>query len=131
MKIVLSVVLASLISMGLLAPPAMATDWTANTSLSLRASDTKVKPGTKVTFTITLSSKRAACYRQQPIKWFKNGVYKKTVRTNNSGVVKLTKKMHHTSTYRAKYLGYRKGHHPKRHVCRASQSRAVGIKVHK
>jgi hypothetical protein len=128
MKHILKVVLAVAISTGLLAAPAMA-NWTASTSLSLKASDTKVKQGTKVTFTIHLKSHRAKCYQHQPVKWFKNGVYKKTLTTDNQGIIHKTKKMNHTSTYRAKYLGRRWGHHPHRKTCNASQSRAVTIHV--
>ena len=130
MKNVLRVVLAVMITTGLMAAPALA-NWTASTSLSLKASDTTVKQGTKVTFTIHLKSSRAKCYQNQPIKWFKNGVYKKTVTTNANGIVKLTKKMHNTSTYRAKYLGRRWGTHPHRKTCYASQSKAVTITVNK
>ena len=129
MKSILTVTLAAMISIGLLAAPAEATDWTAGTSLSLKASDTQVKQGTKITFTIKLKSHRKPCYQMEPVKWYRNGVYKKTLHTNNKGVVHLTKKMNHTSTYRAKYLGKRVGQHPNRHVCHASQSRAVRIKV--
>ena len=129
MKYILRVTLASMISIGLLAAPAMATDWAAGTSLSLKASDTKVKQGTKVTFTIHLKSKRKPCYQNQPVKWYRNGIYKKTVHTNNKGVVKLKKKMNHTGTFRAKYFGRKVGQHPNRHICHASQSRAVTVKV--
>ena len=129
MKHILRIALASMMCVGLLAAPAQATDWTASTSLSLRASDTHVKQGTKVFFTIKLKSHRKACYQHEPVKWFRNGVYKKTAHTNNKGVVVLHKKMIHTSTYRAKYLGKKVGHHPNRHVCHASQSRGVTIHV--
>jgi len=129
MKYMLRVTLASMISIGLLASPAMASDWTASTSLSLKASDTQVKQGTKVTFTIHLKSKRKACYQNEPVRWYRNGVYKKTVHTNDKGIVKLQKKMNHTGTFRAKYFGKKVGHHPNRHVCHPSQSRAVTVKV--
>ena len=129
MRHILKIALAGMMCVGLLAAPAQATDWTATTSLSLKASDTSVKQGTKVTFTIKLKSHRKPCYQNQPVKWYRNGVYKKTVHTNNKGVATLHKKMNHTGTFRAKYLGYRKGHHPKRHVCYASQSRAVKVTV--
>ena len=129
MKHILSVALASMMCVGLLAAPAEATDWTASTSLSLKASDTHVKKGTKITFTIKLKSHRKPCYQNEPVRWYKNGVYKKTVHTNDKGVVQLHKKMQHTSTYRAKYLGKRVGTHPNRHVCHPSQSRAVKITV--
>jgi len=129
MKYILRVTLASMISVGLLAAPAMATDWTAGTSLSLKASDTKVKQGTKVTFTIKLKSHRKPCYQNQPVKWYRNGVYKRTLHTDNKGVATLRKKMNHTGTFRAKYFGRRWGHHPNRHVCNGSQSRAVTVKV--
>jgi len=76
-----------MISIGLLAAPAEATDWTASTSLSLKASDTQVKQGTKVTFTIKLKSHRKPCYQKEPVKWFRNGVYKRTLHTNNKGVI--------------------------------------------
>jgi len=129
MKSILTVTLAAMISIGLLAAPAEATDWTASTSLSLKASQTHVKQGTKITFTIKLKSNRKTCYQNEPVKWYRNGVYKKTLHTNNKGVIKLQKKMNHTSAYRAKYFGKKTGLHPNRHVCHASQSRAVKITV--
>jgi len=129
MKYILRVTLASMISIGLLAAPAMATDWTAGTSLSLKASDTKVKRGTTVTFTIKLKSHRKPCYQNQPVKWYKNGVYKRTLHTDNRGVATLRKKMRRTRTFRVTYSGYRVGHHPKRHVCKGSQSKPVTVKV--
>jgi hypothetical protein len=129
MKHIPRIALASMICVGLLAAPAEAVDWTASTSLSLKASDTHVKQGTKVTFTIKLKSKRKPCYQHQPVRWYKNGNYKKTVHTNNKGVVKLHKKMNHTGTFRAKYLGFKRHVHPNRHVCHGSQSRAVKVTV--
>ena len=92
MKSILTVTLAAMISIGLLAAPAQATDWTASTSLSLKASQTHVKQGTKITFTIKLKSNRKPCYQNEPVKWYRNGVYKKTLHTNNKGVIKLQKK---------------------------------------
>ena len=130
MKHILRVTLAVMVTAGLLmGPAAEAHVRKAPTSLSLKASKTKVHKGHKVTFTIHLKSAWSKCVQQQPIKWFKNGVYKKTVTTNNNGVVTLTKKMHHSGTFRAKYLGRRWGKHPHRHVCYASQSKGVFIKV--
>ena len=97
MKHILRVTLAVMVTAGLLmGPAAEAHVRKANTSLSLKASKTKVHKGHKVTFTIHLKSPWVKCYQHQPVKWFKNGVYKKTVTTNDNGVVKLTKKMHNS-----------------------------------
>ena len=80
-------------------------------------------------FTITLKSQWDKCKAQQPVRWYRNGVYKKTFTTNNKGKIVLNKHVKATSKYFAKYPGRKFGTHPHRHVCHGSTSNTIRIKV--
>src|SRR3954464_6855092 len=113
----------------LFATPASAHVRTANTSLKLSVSDSKVKQGTKVTWTIKLKSPWSKCIANQPVRWYKKGTFKKNRTTNANGILTFTKKMNHTGTFQAKYQGRKWGKHPHKHTCKPSVSNKVKVKV--
>src|SRR3954470_20936736 len=124
-KILVVVSVASL----LLAGPADAHVRTASTSLKVSVRNSKVKQGTKVAWTIKLKSPWSKCIANQPVRWYKNGTFKKNRTTNANGIVTFTKKMNHTGTFQAKYEGRKWGKHPHKHTCKPSVSNKVKVKV--
>ncbi len=124
-KIIVVVSAASLLVVG----PASAHVRTANTHISLSASKTNVHKGTRITWTIHLKSPWSKCYANQPVKWYKNGNFKRVRTTNGNGVIQFTKKMWRTSTYQARYAGRQWGVHPHQHTCKPSNSNRVTIHV--
>ena len=113
----------------LLAGPAEAHVRTASTHMSLSASKTHVKQGTKVTFKIKLRSPWSKCYANQTVGWYKNGNFRRNRTTDANGNITFSKKMNHTGTFQAKYAGRKWGKHPHKHVCKPSASNKVRVKV--
>ena len=124
-KVFLALTIASLLLVG----PAATAVTNIKTTLSLSANKTQVHKGGKVDFTIKLKSKNNKCKANQPVKWYRNGVFKKTRTTNSNGVVTFTKGVKATSKYYTKYAGRKFGTHPNRKNCLASTSNTVRIKV--
>ncbi len=124
-KVFLALTVASLLLIG----PGATAATNIKTTLSLSANKTQVSKGGKVDFKIVLKSKNDKCTDQQPVKWYRNGVYKKTYTTNNQGKVLFTKGVKATSKYYAKYTGRKFGTHPNVKNCLGSTSNTVRIKV--
>ena len=115
----------------LLATPTsvLATSWSASTHLRLTADSSRTYAGGLVTFTIRLRSARNRCVASQPVKWFRNGAYRRTYTTNDRGRVRVRLRMHTSAAFRAKYLGRRWGSYPNRYTCYSSASRRVYVQV--
>jgi len=124
-RLVVVLTVASLLLVG----PASAHVREATTHLKLRANPTQVKPGGVVRFTIRLNSQWNNCKANQPVRWYRNGVYIRTLTTNSHGKIVLNKHVRATSRYYAKYLEHKWGTHPHRHVCHGSRSNAIRIRV--
>jgi hypothetical protein len=124
-------VAVSAISTVLLAGTASATDVSATTSLSIKASKTSVSSGATVTLSGNLKSSVIACEKKKIIQVIrKGGGVVGTVKTNDKGHYSL--KIHPTKTakYKAKFAGSASGVHPNTTVCFASSSGFVTVKVH-
>jgi hypothetical protein len=126
-KLVVALTVASLLLIG----PGASAITSVNTSLKLTASKTQVQKGGKVTFTIVLKSPKAKCIKGMPIRWYRNGVFKKIYTTNNNGKVQFKKGVKATSKYFAKFAGAKVGTHPNRLNCQPSVSNTVKITVKK
>ena len=100
-----------------------------NTTLKLKANKTHVQKGGKVTFTIKLKSKNDKCTDQQHVKFYRNGKYKKTYTTNNTGKVSFKKKIKSNGKFYAKYEGRKFGTHPNVKNCLGSKSNTIKITV--
>jgi hypothetical protein len=121
---------AVIVAVCLLVPAtAGATTRNESTHTRLAASSLHVHVDHRVTFTVRLRSAWTKCFADQPLKWFRNGVYVRTVMTNARGRVEISRRLHGTVTFQAKHLGRRWGQYPNRYVCYASQSRRVTVEV--
>lgn len=119
---------------GLLLLPAVAQahSVTFDTSLSISKSPTGVvDPGTKVTFSGKLSSDHKACQRHSTIRLIKVGVgVVASTKTDRHGHYSISVKVHKTARWRASFPGRQLDTtHPHNHVCRASISRAIRVRV--
>src|SRR3954447_13140739 len=128
MKVFIKLTVALMIGSLLLVAPAGA-NTIITTHTKLHASDTSVKPGTKIKWKIEVNAKNKKCYANEKVKWFKNGNFKHYKQLGANGIVTFKKKMWHTSTYYAKYLGKHWGLHPHKHECKPSVSKKVKITV--
>ncbi len=129
MKHIARVFVALTVASLLLVGPGATAATNVNTKLKLTASKTQVQKGGKVTFTIVLHADKAKCKKGQPVRWYRNHVYKKTYTTNNKGKIKFTKGVKATSKYFAKFPGRKIGSHPNRSNCLPSTSKTIKITV--
>ena len=101
-----------------------------NTHLKLTVSDKTIKKGTEVHFKGVLSSAWDKCYASRPVKLIRNGVVRRSKKTNADGIVKFSWHLRATGLWQLKFKGRRWGPHPAaRHVCKPSQSNVVKITV--
>ena len=112
-----------------LAGPADAHVRTANTRLSLSASDTKVHAGDQVTLTAHLRSAWKACVRFKKINLYRYGTKVAQKKTNNKGIARYTFTAQHTAQWQVKFKGRKWGKHPHSHRCLASHSKTITVKV--
>ena len=124
-KVFAALAVASLLLIG---PGALAVT-NVNTILKLEANKTQVSKGGKVQFTIHLKASKHKCKAGQPVKWYRNGVYKKTFTTDSTGTVQFNKGVKATSKYFAKFPGAKVGTHPNRLNCQPSTSNTIRIQV--
>lgn len=126
--LVVSALLASSLAISSLMATASATG-EIPTRLRLTVSSRHVHVGHHVRFEIQLSSRRSNCYAGQRIKWFRDGVYRASLKTDQRGAVSFVRHPTLTHRYRAKYVGRRWGSYPHRHIClpSASQIRTVTV----
>ena len=125
-KLTVALLLASLVLVG---PAGAATNISTKTKLT--ASDKTIRVDQKVTFKVRVTSKNKKCFKNQKIKWFKNGHFKKYRQLNAKGKAKFTLNFPAAGTkkYQAKYPGREFGTHPNHHICKKSHSKVIKIQV--
>ena len=124
-KVLVALTVASLLLIG----PGASAITNVNTITKLSSNKTTVSKGGKVHFTIVLKAKKRKCKAGQPVRWYRNGVYKKTYTTNRTGTVEFNKGVKATSKYFAKFPGNKVGTHPNRLNCQPSTSNTIKITV--
>lgn len=119
-----------MVGLSLLAPAsAVATVRDTPTQLRLSASSLHVHADHVVTFLIRLRSSWKKCRGHQSVRWYRNGVYHRTVLTSDRGWIRMRVRMHRTATFQARYPGRTFGVYPNRYTCLASSSREVTVAV--
>jgi hypothetical protein len=129
MKHILRVALAVMIMTGLLIDPATAHVRKANTRIRVTATDTSVKPGTKVILKAKVKSRWAKCYRSRKVKLVRKGVVLTKKKTNRHGVAKFKLFPRRIARWWVVAPKKRWGKHPHRHVCRRGESNHLRIKI--
>jgi hypothetical protein len=99
------------------------------TYLKLKVSDTSIKKGTTVHFKGILDSNWSKCYAHRPVKLVRNDVVRRSKKTNDVGIVKWTWNIRASGKWQLWFKGRRWGAHPHDHVCKASTSDTIRIKV--
>ena len=130
MKGILARTLAvTLMVVALSSAPAQAHERTESTRITIHASKTSVERGKKVTFDGKLKSDWSKCYSWQKVSLFKGNTKVATKTTNKSGYYKFTVKPKATKTWKVKFKGRSWGTHPHAHVCLASSSKGIKVRV--
>jgi hypothetical protein len=99
------------------------------THLKLQVSDKQIRKGETVKFTGTLTSNWSKCYANRPVKLMRDGVVKRSKKTNVDGIVKWTWDVRATGKWQLWFKGRKWGEHPHRHVCKPSYSNIIKITV--
>ena len=99
------------------------------TDTTLATSAKRVSAGTKVTFSGRIIVGKKKCKARKEIQITRNRKRFATVTTNGRGKFSITKRVRKAGRYRAVYAGFAFGAHPHSHICSASSSNTVRIRV--
>lgn len=109
--------------------PAVAHDRTATTRITLNANKSVVDAGEKVKFRGRLNSGWNKCRKWKLVSLRRDGTMVDSKQTMRNGKFRFTKRVQNTSNWRARFAGRTWGQHPHNHVCFASVSSAVRVRV--
>jgi hypothetical protein len=100
------------------------------TTVTLKASDTRVEKGQRVTFSGALKADNRRCRKNKPVQITRNGNAFARTQTNNRGKYSVTKKVRKSGRYRANFGGFGPfGTHPHSHSCAPDHSRSVWVRT--
>ncbi len=123
----IAVTLALVFMLG--AVPAQAHTRIEPTSLTLRANDTRVDRGDRVTFSGSLRSDWKRCKAYKSVTLFRGKRPVATRKTTRAGLYAFTVQVPKTATWKVKFKGKRWGVHPHVHRCLRSTSRGITVRV--
>jgi hypothetical protein len=127
-------IVVALLSSFVLAGPAEATDFTANTSLTIHVSKNHIQKGQKVKISGKLKSPKTSCVKDKKIQLFakaNNKPWKQVAHTHtkNDGSYAFTRHPKKTKKFKTKFLGTTTGVHPNEHTCLKSASVVKKVQV--
>jgi hypothetical protein len=127
-------VVVALLGSLVLAGPAEAANWTANTSLGIKVKPAQIQKGQSVKVSGHLKSKRNACEKDMKIQLFskkkgKDWKHVANTHTKNDGSYGFTRHPKKTTKFQTKFRGKTMGVHPNEHTCLGSVSVVKKVKV--
>ena len=127
-------IVVALLSSFVLASPAEATDFTANTSLGIKVKPAQIQKGETVKVSGHLKSGHHSCVKDKKIQLFSKAKHKdwKQVahtHTKNDGSYLFKRHPKKTKKFKTKFPGTTTGVHPNEHTCLKSVSVIKKVKV--
>lgn len=130
MKKTLTSMLAATMLVGALgSAPASAHERTQSTNITIRVNDKQVQQGKKVKFEGKLKSEWSKCFNWRKVSLYAGKKKMATKKTRKSGYYQFTVKPKATKTWKVKFKGRNWGKHPHVHVCLASSSKGIQVRV--
>ena len=130
MKRIVTWALAATLTLGLFAPGvAQAHVKVFNTRLTVKANDTRIDRGQRVTFSGALKGGSRKCFRAKTVTIRRGNRAIASTTTNSRGKYRVSKKVRKGGRYRATYGGFVFGAHPHNHTCTSSRSKVVRIRI--
>ena len=129
MKRIVTWALALTLALGLFSPGvAQAHIKDINTRITIKASDTRISRGQRVTFSGALKAPNRRCIRSKRVTISRRGTVVARARTDNRGKYAVRKALRRGGRYRVTFGGFVFGVHPHVHTCEPSAD-SVRIRI--
>lgn len=109
--------------------PAQAHERTEPTRITIKANKKTVDSGEKVKFKGKLKSDWSKCFSWRKVSLYAGSKKIATKKTQKSGFYQFTVRPKATKTWKVKFKGRSWGTHPHAHVCLASSSKGIKVRV--